>query len=328
MPKRKELRRGRMPERKLLRRGRTPERRTCPMLEAWQIEIEQILNSQSSESCTGEAPNNKTEYQVIEKCLAGFVGLQLVRDPRNDCVYVSKQLTNLQSGLDEAKFLLFLNAHPHVNTLTDMQVIPNPGDVKLVLFLQYCENGSLYNLIKTKHGMVKSGTNNTKWLKQLLSTLKDLHSQDLVHGDIKSLNLFVDNVGDIIFGDFGLAQWSNAFGACEEGLGTVYYMPPEQYWPRKKKYKKNMPSTKKSDVWLLGGVLHELLTVTIIFKPMAELVAIGVCGRQSESQRKSPRFRPDDLPYEIRDQCLTEDVGNRPTAQKLYLTMLERLAAQ
>lgn len=326
MPKRKELRRGRMPERKLLRRGRTPERRTCPMLEAWQIEIEQILNSQSSESCTGEAPNNKTEYQVIEKCLAGFVGLQLVRDPRNDCVYVSKHLTNLKFGLIEAEFLLSLNAHPHVNLLTDMQVVPNPRDVKLVLFLQYCQNGSLHDLINAKHDLVKSGAHNTEWLKQLLSTLKDLHSRNIVHSDIKSRNLFVDKDGNIIFGDFGLAQWSNAFGACEEGLGTVYYMPPEQYWPRKKNVK--MPNTKKSDVWLLGGVLHELLTVTIIFRPMVALVAAGVCGRQSKSQRKSPRFRPDDLPYEIRDQCLTEDVGNRPTAQKLYLTMLERLAAQ
>ena len=96
---------------------------------------------------------------------------------------------------------------------------------------------------------------------QVLSGLAYLHSNKIIHRDIKSSNILMNSKGEIKIGDYGLARRdSNSSNRkYTSGVVTVCYRPPElllgarNYGP-------------EIDIWSIGCVLCELLTGEILFK--------------------------------------------------------------
>jgi TonB family protein len=85
----------------------------------------------------------------------------------------------------------------------------------------------------------------------------DLH---IVHRDVSPQNILISYEGDIKLCDFGIAKAASKASKTQSGAlkGKIQYMSPEQAWGR--------PIDRRSDLFSLGVVLHELLTGERLFQ--------------------------------------------------------------
>ncbi len=95
---------------------------------------------------------------------------------------------------------------------------------------------------------------------QIAEGLQAAHQKGVVHRDIKSANIMINNAGQVKIMDFGLATFADQSGLKERGLisGTAAYMSPEQA--------NGETVDHRSDIWSLGVVLFELLTGELPFQ--------------------------------------------------------------
>ncbi len=86
------------------------------------------------------------------------------------------------------------------------------------------------------------------------------HKNNVVHRDIKPANIMYDPQTDAVkIADFGIARVSNS-GKTKTGMvvGTPSFMSPEQVTGRK-------DLDGRTDLWSLGGVLYQLITLELPF---------------------------------------------------------------
>ncbi len=88
----------------------------------------------------------------------------------------------------------------------------------------------------------------------------DGRPMELVHRDVTPRNLFVVREGVLKLLDFGIAKSNLQRAETEVGMvkGTLAYMSPEQCTSR--------PIDRRSDVFALGVILHELISGDRLFK--------------------------------------------------------------
>jgi tRNA A-37 threonylcarbamoyl transferase component Bud32 len=114
---------------------------------------------------------------------------------------------------------------------------------------EFVEAGSLGDQMKTSPpGRDKA----VQWLAEIAEALEYAHGQGIIHRDIKPANILIDHHGRALLADFGIAHSSTKTGRFAPSLGTLQYMSPEQL--------NGEPVDRRSDLYSLGIVLHELLT--------------------------------------------------------------------
>lgn len=121
-------------------------------------------------------------------------------------------------------------------------------DDYIYISLDYAEKGDLRNKLQKAPGKILSEKQVKPYIKQLVEALDYLHSQEIVHRDIKTENCQICADDTIKLIDFGT---SNDIGDRFTKVGTEIYMPPEIV--------KNLKQTDKVDIWCLGILLYELL---------------------------------------------------------------------
>lgn len=92
-----------------------------------------------------------------------------------------------------------------------------------------------------------------KWIKQIINGISYLHSQNIIHRDLKLDNIFINSeTSDILIGDFGLStKLLNSKSKANSCIGTPEYMAPELY---SGEYDKSI------DIYSLGMCLIFLFT--------------------------------------------------------------------
>ena len=86
----------------------------------------------------------------------------------------------------------------------------------------------------------------------MITGLKALHDLKVCHRDIKCANIFLNSKGEIKLGDFNVSKVAKR-GMLYTQTGTPYYASPEVW--------KDEPYDVKSDIWSLGCVLYEMITL-------------------------------------------------------------------
>jgi serine/threonine protein kinase len=97
--------------------------------------------------------------------------------------------------------------------------------------------------------------------KQILEGVKYLHDNKIVHRDLKSANLLLNNKGEVNIADFGLARTmsSQPNAKYTYKVVTLWYRAPELLLGQSN-------YTSQIDMWSIGCIFAELLTGEVLFK--------------------------------------------------------------
>lgn len=88
--------------------------------------------------------------------------------------------------------------------------------------------------------------------------IQHIHSRQILHRDLKTQNIFLDKNREIIkVGDFGISKILDSKSKAVSVVGTPCYISPELC--------KGQPYNQKSDVWAVGCILYEMLTLKRAF---------------------------------------------------------------
>ncbi|PIO26975.1 Serine/threonine-protein kinase Nek9 [Aquarana catesbeiana] len=179
----------------------------------------------------------------------------------------------------------------------------------LLIELEYCNGGNLFDKIVRQKSQLFQEEMVIWYLFQIVSAVSCIHRAGILHRDIKTLNIFLTKANLIKLGDYGLAkQLGSEFSMAETCVGTLYYMSPELCQGVKYSF--------KSDIWAVGCVLYELLTLTRTFdatNPLNLCVKIvqGNWGVQLDNSVYSQEM------LDVVRSCLEQEPDMRPSADEI-----------
>jgi serine/threonine protein kinase/Tfp pilus assembly protein PilF len=157
--------------------------------------------------------------------------------------------------------------------------------------------------------------------KEVCEGLAEAHRLGVVHRDLKSNNVMIDEEGNARIMDFGIARSQRAKGLTGEGIiiGTPEYMSPEQAEAKHVDH--------RSDIYSLGIILYEMVTGQLPFEgdtPLA--IAIKHKGEMPKDPKEiNPQIQEDFNNLIL--NCLEKDKDKRyQSAEELRseLTNIER----
>ena len=145
------------------------------------------------------------------------------------------------------------------------------------------------------------------WFVQMALAIKHIHDHKILHRDLKTQNIFMNKNGKIKLGDFGIARvLQHTSDWAKTAIGTPYYLSPE-IW-------QEIPYNQKSDVWSLGWILYEMVTLRHAFdaNSMKGLVLKILRGTYPEI----PSWYSQDL-KDLISSMLIKDPIKRPSINKV-----------
>ena len=156
-------------------------------------------------------------------------------------------------------------SHPNIVSLYGL--VERAGQAPM-LVMEFGAGGSLFSFLR----LVRSGEQAFPWSHRLRMAfelsrgLAYLHKMGVVHRDIKSLNVILDEDRHAKWCDFGLSATKEVLTTCtaqpegggrEHVAGTLRWLAPEQF-----SLDDSSPS-RGADVWSLGMVFFELAALKI-----------------------------------------------------------------
>lgn len=86
---------------------------------------------------------------------------------------------------------------------------------------------------------------------QIVQAIAYIHSQNILHRDLKLCNFYLDQEDNVKLGDFGFAcQLASEYDKKRETCGTPNYIAPEAI--------SGFGYSFSSDVWAIGVILYRL----------------------------------------------------------------------
>ncbi|MFT7811904.1 serine/threonine-protein kinase PLK2 [Arapaima gigas] len=120
----------------------------------------------------------------------------------------------------------------------------------IYILLEYCSRRSLAHILKVRKVLTEPEVR--YFLRQIVSGIRYLHQQEILHRDLKLGNFFVNESMELKVGDFGLAAKLEPLGDRRKTIcGTPNYLSPEVL--------NKQGHGCESDVWALGCVMYTML---------------------------------------------------------------------
>lgn len=214
--------------------------------------------------------------------------------------------------------------HPHIVAIEEALV----AEETLCIVMEYADGKDLDTLIKQRKQQRKPFTEEEvlKIFWQLTSALAHCHhDHHMLHRDLKPANVFMMASGDVKLGDFGLAKIVEATCAfARTQCGTPLYMSPELCL--------GQDYNRAADVWALGCVLYELMTLTMPWADVAYNGAGGMSALLKKIANSSLDLTPCKARYSL-ELCnllaslLNRNGRNRPSLKHVLQEPLMQRAA-
>jgi tRNA A-37 threonylcarbamoyl transferase component Bud32 len=177
------------------------------------------------------------------------------------CVEISdfnaRQLQQVYLRFAKEIYVLSKLSHNHIISIRGAVATTD----QLCILLDYMSRGSVRQMLDDDHtGGEFSQKYGTNIVLQMAQGLQYLHSQGVLHRDLKSANVLVDEDWSIRIADFGMSRTSSIVSSYAGSTasvasfrgGTLAWSPPELFGHPPK-------HGSKSDVWSFGVVAWEIL---------------------------------------------------------------------
>ncbi|MBL7164296.1 MAG: serine/threonine protein kinase [Anaerolineales bacterium] len=183
----------------------------------------------------------------------------------------------------EAKIIAKLE-HPHIVPVHDY----GESDGYTYLVMRYVKDGTLSDLLKGLPNPIEQ-THNI--ISQIGKALDYAHSHGIIHRDIKPSNVLIDEQGNCLLTDFGIAkilEGTAHFTSTGGFVGTPSYASPEQGL--------GIEPDGRSDIYSLGVILYEMATGRL---PFTAETPMAVALKHIHDPLPLPRTINPDLPEMI-----------------------------
>ncbi|KAK9459063.1 kinase-like domain-containing protein [Lipomyces oligophaga] len=152
----------------------------------------------------------------------------------------------------------------HVNVADLVEVLDDPEGDSIYMVLEWCAHGVLMKVSLDEPAVPYSEEQCRLYFRDLILGIEYLHSQGVVHRDIKPDNLLLDEDDVLKIVDFGVSEMFER--DREEGdmvirhAGSPAFIAPEQCAIPRVEY-----SGRAADIWSMGVTLYCLITGKLPF---------------------------------------------------------------
>ncbi|XP_063990242.1 serine/threonine-protein kinase mig-15 isoform X10 [Diachasmimorpha longicaudata] len=189
-----------------------------------------------------------------------------------------------------------------------------PGkDDQLWLVMEYCGAGSVTDLVKSTKGQSLK----EEWIayisREILRGLSYLHSNKVIHRDIKGQNVLLTDNAEVKLVDFGVsAQLDRTIGRRNTFIGTPYWMAPEVI-----ACDENPDATydNRSDLWSLGITALEMAESQPPLCDLHPMRALFLIPRNTPPRLKSKKWAKKFQGFI--ETVLVKDYHQRPYTEQL-----------
>lgn len=202
----------------------------------------------------------------------------------------------LQRFKREAQAMATLN-HPRIVGVYDFA---REGDDLYYLAMEYIKGHTLKDVLErlAKQQQLIPLNACLQIIADVADAMSYAHFHGMVHRDIKSGNIMVNEKGNVYLTDFGIVkmvggQGSMVYTTTGALIGTPAYMSPEQALGK--------PGDERSDIYSLGVLLYQLATGKLPFEGES---ALSVVMKHVNEQPPLPIEKNPSLPLGVQDTIL------------------------
>ena len=203
-------------------------------------------------------------FEILQKLGDGaYSVVYKVRRKIDGNIYALKKvkLLNLkdkekQNALNEVRILASVKS---TFVISYKEAFIDESESSLCIVMEYADQGDLFQKITQfkKMGVLIEEVDIWRIFIQMTKGLKALHDLKILHRDMKSANIFLFSDGSAKIGDLNVSKVARK-GLGYTQTGTPYYASPEVW--------KDQPYDSKSDIWSLGCITYEMLTLRPPFR--------------------------------------------------------------
>jgi len=263
----------------------------------------------------GEATEDKLYVKLAHIGEGSYADVYLAtpREPQlfGQQQFVIKELDVMSmEEKDQKKAVLEVNIlstlkHPNIIGYRESYI----HDGFLCIVMEHADGGDLFHQISNARdeGYFFEEKVILNWLAQILLALQYVHSNQLLHRDIKPQNIFLLANGMVKLGDFGVSRvLENVDSLASTTTGTPCYFSPELC--------RNDPYDAKSDLWALGCITYEMAQLVPPFpsENMGQMCKDII----NEEPTPLPAHYSNDLRVLIK-MMMEKNPEHRPTAAQL-----------
>ncbi|CAI2375852.1 unnamed protein product [Moneuplotes crassus] len=275
--------------------------------EEFKREIKNVINhSKSFKSSFG---SSLKDFKVIKEIGRGAYGtVYKVQSYIDRNTYALKKINEINktqkaSALKEVKILKRMN-HPNIIRYYHSFVEYD----NLYILMEYADGGDLYHKMKEYKSMNKKWTEKEIWCfaYEILLGIEYLHAKNIIHRDVKTLNIFITEDKHIKLGDLGVSKIVNSMIPLQgTRVGTPLYLAPELI--------RHQPYSFKIDIWAIGCALYHIMC----FEPPFIGENLFILGNTIVHNK--PKGIPKNYSTKLSlfiEKLLAKSTDNRPSAKE------------
>jgi serine/threonine-protein kinase len=311
--------------------GDPPDAKSTPIVRSTFSTVESVAGSIDGESEVPRPDGQGRRYQMLARLGEGGMGevyLAFDKDLRRHLA-----LKTVRPEADKAQIWRFLKeaqvlgqlGHPNIVAVYEMGLTEGR---KPYYTMPVVRGETIHTILEAierddpAYVRVFSLTRLVQIFQQVALAVEYAHVKGVVHRDIKPSNVMVGEHGEVMLLDWGVAKLLGETEVSTEAkaditqsgfaVGTPTYMAPEQVTGE--------AVDARSDVYALGVLLYEILTLTPPFTgKLMEVMAAHLEKAPAPPRARAPER---EIPLELERVCLKalqKDPGNRQqTARELH----------